>query len=456
MVFTFSRGLLVTRKAPELIVPERPTPREVKQISDIDDQESLRFQIPLLFFYKNDPSPSMQGRDPVKVIREAISKALVFYYPLAGRLKEGYNRKLMVECNAEGVLFIEADANFTLEQLGDDIQPPCPYLNQLIYDVPGSEGILGCPLLLIQVTRLTCGGFIFAIRFNHTMCDAFGLVQFLKAIEDMARGERSPNLFPIWQRQILNARNPPQVTCIHHEYDEINTNEVPSDNMAHKSFFFSLKGIKALRNQLPFHLKDCSTFELLLAFLWKCRTIALKLQPEEIAKVCCIVNVRGKSYEMDIPPGYCGNAFTFSAVCSKAEQLCKNPIGYAVELVKKAKAQMNEEYIRSAADLMVIKGRRIKFSTRGNFIVSDLRNVGLGDVDFGWGKPIYAGTAGAVAVISFFTKYQNKNGEPGILVPICLPQSAMERLQEELKGLMIQGSVKDLCNINQTQIFSKL
>ncbi|KAK9221200.1 hypothetical protein WN944_009626 [Citrus x changshan-huyou] len=448
MVFTFSRGLLVTPKAPELIVPERPTPREVKQISDIDDQESLRFQIPLLFFYKNDPSPSMQGRDPVKVIREAISKALVFYYPLAGRLKEGYNRKLMVECNAEGVLFIEADANFTLEQLGDDIQPPCPYLNQLIYDVPGSEGILGCPLLLIQVTRLTCGGFIFAIRFNHTMCDAFGLVQFLKAIEDMVRGERSPTLFPIWQRQILNARNPPQVTCIHHEYDEINTNEVPSDNMAHKSFFFSLKGIKALRNQLPFHLKDCSTFELLLAFLWKCRTIALKLQPEEIAKVCCIVNVRGKSYEMDIPPGYYGNAFTFSAVCSKAEQLCKNPIGYAVELVKKAKAQMNEEYIRSAADLMVIKGRRIKFSTRGNFIVSDLRNVGLGDVDFGWGKPIYAGTAGAVAVISFFTKYQNKNGEPGILVPICLPQSAMERLQEELKGLMIQGSV--------TQIFSKL
>ena len=110
MVFTFSQGLLVTRKAPELIVPERPTPREVKQISDIDDQESLRFQIPLLFFYKNDPSPSMQGRDPVKVIREAISKALVFYYPLAGRLKEGYNRKLMVECNAEGVLFIEADA----------------------------------------------------------------------------------------------------------------------------------------------------------------------------------------------------------------------------------------------------------------------------------------------------------------------------------------------------------
>ncbi|KAL9458604.1 hypothetical protein AB3S75_007469 [Citrus x aurantiifolia] len=456
MASKFSQVLSVTRQAPELIFPARPTPREVKQLSDIDDQESLRFQIPLIFFYKNDPSPSMQGRDPVKVIREAISKALVFYYPLAGRLKEGYNSKLMVECNAEGVLFIEADANFTLEQLGDDIQPPCPYLNQLLYDVPGSEGVLGCPLLLIQMTRLTCGGFIFALRLNHTMCDAFGLVQFLKAIEDMARGECSPALFPIWQRQILNARNPPQVTCIHHEYDEINTNEVPSDNMAHKSFFFSLKGIKALRNQLPFHLKDCSTFELLLAFLWKCRTIALKLQSEEIAKVSCTVNVRGKRYKMDIPSGYYGNAFAFPAVCSKTEQLCKNPIGYAVELVKKAKAQLNDEYIRSVADLMVIKGRRIKFPTRGNFIVSDISNVGLGEVDLGWGKPIYAGTAGAVGLINFFVKHQNKNGEPGILVPICLPQSAMERFQEELKRLMIQGSMEDLCNINQTQIFSKL
>lgn len=379
----------------------------------------------------------------------------MFYYPLAGRLKDGYDRKLMVECNAEGVLFIEADANFTLEQLGDDIQPPCPYLNQLLYNVPGSDGILGCPLLLIQVTRLACGGFIFAVRLNHTMCDGFGLVQFLEAIEDMARGERSPTIFPTWERYILNARNPPQVTCIHHEYDEINNNEVPSDNMAHKSFHFGSKELKTLRNQLPFHLKNCSTFELLTAFIWKCRTIALKLEPEEIARVSCTIDIRRNRYKMDIPSGYYGNAFAFPAVCSKAEQLCKNPIGYAVELVKKAKPQMNEEYIRSVADLMVIKGRQIKYPTRGNFIVSDISNVGLTEVDFGWGKPIYAGAAGAVSLISFFVNHQNRNGEPGIAIPLCLPQSAMERFEEELKRMMIQGSMEDLCNINQTKIFSR-
>ncbi|KAJ4724411.1 Benzyl alcohol O-benzoyltransferase [Melia azedarach] len=113
----------------------------MKNLSDIDDQESFRFQVPVLFFYKNNPSPLMKRKDLVKVIKEAIT----------GRLKEGPNRKLTVDCNGEGVLFIEAEANFKLEQLGSAIQPTFPYLDELLYNVPGSDGILGCPLLLIQV-----------------------------------------------------------------------------------------------------------------------------------------------------------------------------------------------------------------------------------------------------------------------------------------------------------------
>ncbi|KAH9741647.1 protein kinase domain-containing protein [Citrus sinensis] len=56
----------------------------------------------------------------------------------------------MVDRNGEGILFLEVEANFKLEQLGDAIKPPCPYLEQLIYNVPCSDGILGCPLLLIE------------------------------------------------------------------------------------------------------------------------------------------------------------------------------------------------------------------------------------------------------------------------------------------------------------------
>nr|POE91425.1 methanol o-anthraniloyltransferase [Quercus suber] len=135
---------------PELIVPAAPTPYELKQLSDIDDQEGLRFHLPFIMFYSNNPL--MVQKDPVKVIKAALAKALVYYYPFVGRLREEHNRKvLVVDCTGDGILFVEANADITLEQLGDTIQPPCPYIEELLRDVPGSNGILGCPLLLIQV-----------------------------------------------------------------------------------------------------------------------------------------------------------------------------------------------------------------------------------------------------------------------------------------------------------------
>ncbi|XVF42796.1 hypothetical protein PTKIN_Ptkin01aG0393800 [Pterospermum kingtungense] len=137
----------VHRHEPELVAPAKPTPHEYKLLSDIDDQEGPRFQIPLIQFYKCNPS--MQGKDPARAIREALAQALVFYYPFACRLREGPHRKLMVDCTGDGVLFIEADADVTLDQFGDALQPPFPCMEELLYDVPGSA--VNCSLLLIQI-----------------------------------------------------------------------------------------------------------------------------------------------------------------------------------------------------------------------------------------------------------------------------------------------------------------
>ena len=139
----------VKKRAPELVTPSKPTPHEVKLLSDIDDQDVLRFHIPLIQFYNYNPN--MKGKDPVDIIKKALAKTLVFYYPFAGRLREGPSRKLMVDCNEEGVLFIEADADVTLKEFGDVLLPLFPCLDELLYDVPGSSNIINAPLILIQV-----------------------------------------------------------------------------------------------------------------------------------------------------------------------------------------------------------------------------------------------------------------------------------------------------------------
>lgn len=294
-----------------------------------------------------------------------------------------------------------------------------------------------------------------ALRMNHTMCDGPGLFQFLKTNTEMICGADKPSVLPVWKRELLNARVPPQVSCLHQEYD---TTRQPTEMdqtvaMDHTSFYFGPKEIIALRSQLPPHLiNNCSVFELITACTWRCRTAALELDSDEIVRVSLLINVRGKRYNMHLPPGYYGNAFAYPAVCSKAQVLCENPLGYAVELVKQAKAQMSEEYIRSAADLMAITGRKTTYVTKGNFIVSDNTHSGFAELDFGWGKPLYGGVAGAVSFISFHMKYQKSERENGVLVPIILPLSAMKRFQEEINK-MIQGAMK---NKEPTSILCKL
>ncbi|CAL0328074.1 unnamed protein product [Lupinus luteus] len=436
----------VNRKEAELVAPAKATPHEVKLLSDIDDQDSLRFQIPVIQFYRYDPS--MAGKDPVDVIRKAVAKALVFYYPFAGRLREGPCRKLMVDCSGEGVLFIEADADVTLNQFGDALQPPFPCLEELLYDVPGSQGVLNTPLLLIQVTRLKCGGFIFALRLNHTMSDAAGLVQFMTAVGEMAEGASEPSILPVWRRELLNAREPPRVTCTHREYDQVPDTKgtiIPLDDMSHRSFFFGPTEVAAIRRQIPPHQRKCSNFEILTACLWRCRTIALQPENDEEVRIICIVNARSK-FNPPLPHGYYGNAFAFPVAVTTAGKLSDNPLGYAVELVRKAKADVTEEYMHSLADLMVTKGRP-HFTVVRSYLVSDVTHAGFGEVDFGWGKAFYGGPAkggvGAIpGVASFYIPFQNAKGEDGLIIPLCLPSEAMERFVKELDNVLNNNHVQ--------------
>ncbi|KAF7827786.1 benzyl alcohol O-benzoyltransferase-like [Senna tora] len=384
----------VRRRQPELVTPSKPTPREFKPLSDIDDQDGFRYHVPLVLFYPFRPNTMVgknKRKDPAHVIKMALAKTLGFYYPFAGRLREGPERKLVVDCGAQGVLFVEADADVTLDQFGH-LQPLFPCFQELLYKVPDSEGIIDCPLLHIQVTRLKCGGFIFALRMNHTMCDG--------------------------------------------------SEEKETQHTIQRSFFFGPTEIAAIRELLPYHLRDqCTKFELLTASLWRCRTTALQLQPNDDVRLMCAINARGKTKGgLEIPEGYYGNAIVFPAVVTTAGKLTGgNSIGHALELVKKVKGEISEEYVQSVADLMAIRGRP-GFTTARSWTVSNVTRVGFRDVDFGWGKAVFGGVAkavgGAFPGMSYYFSHENAKGEEGVVVTICLPSKAMERFIQEMDDML--------------------
>jgi hypothetical protein len=82
---------------------------------------------------------------------------------------------------------------------------------------------------------------------------------------------------------------------------------------------------------IPSHLSPCTTFEVLSACAWRCYTIASRSNPK--AKAC----------------------LQFPVALTTVGELCQNPLGYALELIRDTKAIVTEEYMRSLADVMVIK-----------------------------------------------------------------------------------------------------
>ncbi|XP_062230712.1 benzyl alcohol O-benzoyltransferase-like [Phragmites australis] len=423
----------VRRREPVLIGPVAPTPLETKRLSDIDDQETLRRHVPFVFFYRGRPS---HADDPASVIRRALGEALVPYYPLAGRLREVDARKLVVDCTGEGVMFVEADADVRLAQLeAAGLRPPFPCMDQLLFFAEGSSGVLNCPLLLIQVTRLLCGGFVFALRLNHTICDAIGLAQFMSAVAELARGLPAPTVSPAWSRELLEARCPPKPAFPHREFDAVRPPLPPPGDMVTRTFTFGPADVTAIKRGLPSGLRDtATTFEALTAALWRAWTAALKLPPDEDVRLVVIVNFRGVP-ELGLPPGYYGNACMPVAVLTTAGALLAGSLGDAVELVREAKAAVTAEYVRSTADLLVLRGRPC-VGLANLFLVSDNRHAGFHQVDFGWGDPVYGGPAETLFGVSFLVHVGNGNGDGAVAVPVVLPGPVMNWFALEVEMLL--------------------
>ncbi|KAJ4850485.1 hypothetical protein Tsubulata_022567 [Turnera subulata] len=273
------------------------------------------------------------------------------------------------------------------------------------------------------------------------MSDAEGVMQFICAIGEMARGARAPSIPAAWERHILCASVPPRVTCRHPEYDELPYPDtqgsiMPLDYITHKPLFFGPKEISVLRRLVPPNLSGCSTFEVITACLWKCRTVAIQSHPEEEMRLICAVNAR-KIFNPPLPLGYYGNSFALPVAVATAGDLAKNPLGFALELMKKAKADVTEEYMRSVASLMVTRGRP-NYTIVRTYVVSDVRYAGTEALDFGWGKAVYAGLTKYVPVGSFYIPFTSNEGEKGILALLCLPRPAMEIFERELAKMLMK------------------
>uniref|UniRef100_A0A0D9XH83 Uncharacterized protein n=1 Tax=Leersia perrieri TaxID=77586 RepID=A0A0D9XH83_9ORYZ len=461
-------SLIVRRSKPELVAPSRPTPHDTKLLSDLDDLRNHYEYTPILAFFRSAAGANTNSNMPA-VIRKALGEALVYFYPMAGRLRElppssCRKLKLAVDCTAEGVLFVAAEADLTLADLGDPLLPPFPGSGELVCDDVGDSCIVVVdkPLVFMQVTEFKCGGFSIGMQWNHCMADGFGSNQFLKAIADLARGEPRPLLLPVWERHLLMARAPPSVAAAFPTFKPLidasysSTDDVmlttPLHNMVTRHFIFGRREIAALRRHLS-RRHRCTDLQLLAAALWRCRTAALPYLPHRRVRVYIPMNTRGR--HVHLPDGYYGNALAYSIADASAGDLCGGELGDAVDLVSEARLRVTEEYVRSTVDLMAASTRAMVFD--GVYVVSDLTRLFTGeDMDFGQGREWVVSGMAHPMLASFLVRCRiNNDGEDAVAASMVLPPAVMDRFAEELHGLLlITGEHHDI-NVGRNNITAR-
>ncbi|KAI3936520.1 hypothetical protein MKW92_005009 [Papaver armeniacum] len=363
---------------PTLVTPAEETQNGLYFLSNLD--QIVPFTFSTVYYFKSSSSESL-----VETIKDSFAKILVYYYPFAGRLKISEDGKLVINCTGEGGVFVEAEVDCNMDEIGDFESTNTKTLSKLVYDIFDDEeivydirqakSILDVPPLSVQVTKFKCGGFVFGLSVNHCMLDGISLVQFLNSWGEIARGLPVSTLIYLHCHvTLLKARNPAKVEFTHNEYAEIEDISKDTANLgkeeepSFKSFIFDPVKLKQLKTKAMEDgvLQTCSTFEALTAYIWRARCQALKLHPDQIAKLYFAVDGRDR-IDPPLPKGYFGNGAMFMSTLCPAGKLLESPMSFTIQLIRNSIKSVTDSYIRSSIDCY--EETRTRASLSSTFLV---------------------------------------------------------------------------------------
>eukprot|EP00268_Persea_americana_P017334 TRINITY_DN18345_c0_g1_i3.p1 TRINITY_DN18345_c0_g1~~TRINITY_DN18345_c0_g1_i3.p1 ORF type:complete len:450 (+),score=99.13 TRINITY_DN18345_c0_g1_i3:116-1465(+) len=416
----------VKQGEPALVPPVEKTERGLYFLSNLD--QNIAVIVRTVYCFKAEDKGNERAAE---VIKEALGKVLVHYYPLAGRLTISSEGKLIVNCTGEGAVFVEADANCTMEAIGD-ITKPDPYtLGKLVCNIPTAKNILETPPLVAQITRFKCGGFVLGLAMNHCMFDGLGAMEFVNSWGETARG-LPLSVPPFIDRSILKSRELPKVEFPHHEFAEIkdvsNTSTLYQDEMLYRSFCFDPEKLEKLKSKAMEDgvLGKCTTFEVLSAFVWRARSHALMLRPDQQTKLLFAVDGRSR-FDPPLPKGYFGNGIVLTNSHCSAGELSGNPFSFTVGLVQKAVSMVTDSYMRSAIDYFEVT--RDRPSLTATLLITTWSRLSFHITDFGWGEPQQSGPVALPEkeVILFLSHGKERKS---INVLLGLPAASMPIFEE--------------------------
>ncbi|XP_028793388.1 vinorine synthase-like [Neltuma alba] len=375
-----------------MVKPSSPTSQHLLHynLSFIDQITPQINNSMVYFFSAGDVRNKFNVNEASDVLKKSLSQVLTHFYPLAGRLR---TNNLVVDCNDEGVPYVETRVRCHLSNVIDN-PSPADVSKLLPYDMDEIvDTVLG-----VQFNVFDCGGIAVGVCLSHKIADALSYFQFVKSWAAMTRGEpeqirshfQSSSLFPPKDMSSGSDRS---------------SSTLGKYKILCKRFVFEASVIESLRtkyskmmeNVLEGHQKPHSRVAALSTFLWT-RFMAATEEEEGNKKIHLVGFTANLRPRMDPPlPEYAfGNYYWYLRTSPTLDEQgeCKD-LGI---LLREELNKIDKDFIvklRESGGWNPVENREeiVRAIEKGETVLlsfTSLCRFPVYEVDFGWGNPTLA------------------------------------------------------------------
>ncbi|KAL3838667.1 hypothetical protein ACJIZ3_023258 [Penstemon smallii] len=366
----------------ENVKPSSPTPLHLQSYKiSMLDQICPNMVVPVILYFSS-PGENLISHT-IDSLKRSLSFILTRFYPVAGRISED---DLSVDCKDQGVPFSVVKVAARLSDLLKNPDPQLPM--RLIPCAVTNDEKLGMngTIAMTQVNIFECGGIAIGTAFRHKIVDGFTMVSFLSAWAATARVSSEP-VCPNYISQSLF----PQKEEISNQADFVGSVLKMGKSIMHR-FVFDASAIGQLK--AASNIKRPTRVEVVLALIWKCFMVASLSNGKQVSLISQPVNMRRRA-RPPFPSDCFGNFVGLSAASSTNED--KKELGHLVKEIRDDANKIDHDYVnRMLGDkglLGCIENLQPSVSkileADDVLLVTSWCSLGIYNVDFGWGKPIW-------------------------------------------------------------------
>ncbi|XP_059310260.1 stemmadenine O-acetyltransferase-like [Lycium ferocissimum] len=374
------------------IKPAKPTAHHLKthKVSLLDQLVEHAY-VPLVLFYANDNFGKFKNNEHLDIrflLKQSLSKTLVSFYPLAGKVKDD----MQIECNDDGIHYVEVQIHCELS----NFLSPKPN-NRLIHNLlpfdPCSKELAKMDfVVMVQVNFFECGSIAIGIYSSHKIIDGHSILTFLKswACESSSRKHVDPDFTTSPLIFIPSPKLPKELSLTMWP-----TLFGEQPKCVTRRFVFDASALATLRAKV----QPSTRVMAVMGLIWKTAMVASNTISgfRKPSIFTFSMNLRPR-HSPPLSPYSLGNIMWNTAASYDCDTDLE--VRHVIARLRSAVEKVNDKFIeeiKGEGGVLKLEEKlrelKEKYYSNKNALYlgcTSLCNGGLYEVDFGWGRPIWS------------------------------------------------------------------